>query len=316
MRDYSIGFASIVASRLCRCVYATDSDKNALVLTQKNVARNLHGDIRPRFLDWDNSSLISIAGEASAAQFAWISTDRAELEDLTIIIASDVFYDDASTLQFLRALRRLMLQYNRAKGYVATERRSVFSAAAMRVVSLGYDTFQDRICFHDPSTCHTYVTENQVRCRMCIAESLVQAGHGQEEVRFVVHDVQTSDILQRFKYDRISSLMLWKIDAVKVLTNVLRSPPARLVTPHDLAEVPLPKSDPAGVDDAAFNHELNSFEATQAHEVQPFIWRICNTQSPSIARARIRVGISVVATVAQRSQERVVLDFELETPGA
>jgi len=43
----------------------------------------------------------------------------------------------------------------------------------------------------------------------------------------------------------------------KVLTNVLRIPPAKLVTPHDLAEVPLPKSDPAGVDEDAFNHELN-----------------------------------------------------------
>ncbi|ETO63151.1 hypothetical protein F444_19080 [Phytophthora nicotianae P1976] len=211
-----IGFASIVASRLSRCVYATDSDKDALVLTRRNVEHNLHGDVRPRLLDWDDKSLISIAKDASAAQFDWISTDQAELENLTIIIASDVFYDDTLTLKFLRALRRLMLKYNRAKAYVTTERRSVFSAAAMQVVSLGYDTFQENICLHDPSTCHTYVTDNQVRCRTCIAGSSNQAGNDEDMLRFVVQEVQTSEIPQRFKYDRLSTLMLWKIDAVVV----------------------------------------------------------------------------------------------------
>ncbi|KUF86415.1 Ketohexokinase [Phytophthora nicotianae] len=174
------------------------------------------GDVRPRLLDWDDKSLISIAKDASAAQFDWISTDQAELENLTIIIASDVFYDDTLTLKFLRALRRLMLKYNRAKAYVTTERRSVFSAAAMQVVSLGYDTFQENICLHDPSTCHTYVTDNQVRCRTCIAGSSNQAGNDEDMLRFVVQEVQTSEIPQRFKYDRLSTLMLWKIDAVVV----------------------------------------------------------------------------------------------------
>lgn len=206
-----IGFASIVASRLSRCVYATDSDKDALVLTQRNVERNLHGEIRPRLLNWDNSRLISIAEKPSTTGFDWLSTDRAELGDLAIIIASDVFYDDITTLHFLRALRRLMLQCNRAKAFVATERRSVFSATAMRVVSLGYDTFQQHLCLHDASTCHTHVTENQVQCRICTTGS-----EKDDMLRFVVHIIQTSDIPQRFKYDRISSLMLWRIDAVVV----------------------------------------------------------------------------------------------------
>lgn len=43
----------------------------------------------------------------------------------------------------------------------------------------------------------------------------------------------------------------------KVLTNVLRKPPARPETPHDLAEFPLPDSSPVGVVEAAFNHELS-----------------------------------------------------------
>lgn len=43
-----------------------------------------------------------------------------------------------------------------------------------------------------------------------------------------------------------------------VRTNVLRMPPARLETPHDRADVPLPWSGIVPVvDDPAFNHELN-----------------------------------------------------------
>lgn len=130
---------------------------------------------------------------------------------------SDVFYDDTTTILFLRALRRLMLRYNRAKAYVASERRLVFSAAAMRVVSLGYDTFQDHICSHDPSTSHIRVRENQVKCRMCTDGSQSHSTSADRELlRFVVHEIKTSEFPQRFKYDRLDTLMLWKIDAVVI----------------------------------------------------------------------------------------------------
>ena len=119
-----------------------------------------------------------------------------------------MFYDDAITLQFLRALRCLMLQY-RAKAYVSFERRSVFSALTMQIVSLGYDTFQDHICYHDSSICHSYVSENQVQCQLCTT-------HGEDSLHFVVHEVETSKIPQRFKYERLSTLMLWMVDAVVI----------------------------------------------------------------------------------------------------
>ncbi|EEY63984.1 uncharacterized protein PITG_02496 [Phytophthora infestans T30-4] len=45
-------------------------------------------DIRPRLLNWDDSRLISIAEKPSTTGFDWLSTDRAELGDLAIIIAS------------------------------------------------------------------------------------------------------------------------------------------------------------------------------------------------------------------------------------
>lgn len=44
----AIGFTSIVASRLSRCVYATDSDENALLLAKKNTERNRY--VRPYML--------------------------------------------------------------------------------------------------------------------------------------------------------------------------------------------------------------------------------------------------------------------------
>ncbi|CAH0480976.1 unnamed protein product [Peronospora belbahrii] len=209
-----IGFTAIVASRVSRCIYATDLDESALLLAKKNIERNHSGDVKLRLLDWGESSLISTAVDSSATLFGWTSTDRVELEDLTVIIASDVFYDDTMTLVFLRALRRLMLQHNRAKGYVASERRSVFSAAAMRVVSLGYDTFQDHICLHSSSKSHVRVTENQVQCRLC-ALSHPRNADG-DILRFVVHEIETREIPRRFKYDRLATLMLWKIDAVVV----------------------------------------------------------------------------------------------------
>ncbi|KAL7687901.1 putative lysine methyltransferase, S-adenosyl-L-methionine-dependent methyltransferase [Plasmopara halstedii] len=207
-----IGFASIVASRLSQCVYATDLDHDALCLTQKNIERNVHGDIRPRCLDWSDSNLISIADETSAKQFDWSSTDQTELKHLTVIIASDIFYDDISTRFFLCALHRLMLQFHHAKAYVASERRFVFSVATMQVVSLGYDTFQRHICRHNPGTCHTYVSANQVRCRLCATEEVCM--EGDNKLRFVVDLIPTNDLPQRLKYDRTSTLILWRIDAI------------------------------------------------------------------------------------------------------
>ncbi|OWZ10755.1 LOW QUALITY PROTEIN: hypothetical protein PHMEG_00016346, partial [Phytophthora megakarya] len=204
-----IGFTSIVASRFCRCVYATDSDNNALLLAKKNAEHNRSGDMRPRLLDWDDRSFKPIAVDSSATMFVWSPTDETELKDLTTIIASDVFYDDTTTTLFLLALRRLMLQHNRAKCIVSAERRSVFSASAMRVVSLGYDTFQDHVCLHEPITCHTRVCENRIQCRMCNASS-----DGTDLLRFVVHELSINDFPQRFKYDRMSTLKLWKIDSV------------------------------------------------------------------------------------------------------
>lgn len=43
--------------------------------------------MRLRLLDWEDSNLISITEDTSATSFGWTFTDRAELEDLTTIIA-------------------------------------------------------------------------------------------------------------------------------------------------------------------------------------------------------------------------------------
>ncbi|KAG6611615.1 uncharacterized protein IUM83_13777 [Phytophthora cinnamomi] len=109
-----IGFTSLVASRMSRCVYSTDCDENALQLAMRNAKRNHHGDLRFRLLDWGDSTTIPTSGDTSTL-CGWTLNDKAELEKLTSIIASDVFYDDATTILFLRALRRLMMQYCRAK---------------------------------------------------------------------------------------------------------------------------------------------------------------------------------------------------------
>jgi hypothetical protein len=128
------------------------------------------------------------------------------------LFASDVFYDDGTTLLFLSALKRLMLQYSRARAFVSLERRSVFSATAMRVVSLGYETFRDHVCPHEPRACHTYVSKNQVRCRRCNAAK----SDGQELLQFVAYEIDASAFPKRFKYERLATLMLWRIDAVVV----------------------------------------------------------------------------------------------------
>lgn len=212
-----IGFTSIVASQVSKCVFATDSDSTALRLAQRNAERNYSEGLRFRLLNWADDNLIQTSTCTQTTLFTWTPTDMTELNDLTIIIASDVFYDDSTTSQFLRALRRLMLQHNLATAFVSAERRSVFSAVVMKVVSLGYDTFQEHICRHDPSTCHSYIAANQIRCQKCSTDSPMDVGTDDgSPPRFVVCEIGIDTFPQRFKYDRLSSLMLWKISAVVV----------------------------------------------------------------------------------------------------
>lgn len=209
-----IGFTSIVASRLSSCVYATDSDVSALRLTQRNAQRNKHGNLLTRLLDWNDCAFASTRGEDCAAPFDWVPGDQEKLNGLRVIIASDVFYDDTTTLLFLRALRSLMLKYDQAKAYVAAERRPVFSAEAMNVVSLGYDTFQEHICTHEPSQSRPEAGKNRVACTECSAAEGSRSDG--ELLRFVVRDIKTNSIPQRFQYERLSTLMIWAVDGVVV----------------------------------------------------------------------------------------------------
>ncbi|KAF1330722.1 putative methyltransferase, partial [Globisporangium splendens] len=220
----SNGFAAIAASRFARLVYATDADVAALELTQRNVDRNCHGNLRLRYFDW--ASKFMSAPEGTPSIYQWAHGDYEEVSRTDTIIASDVFYDDETTEAFLAALYELMLQNSRLTAIVTLEKRVVFSAYTMSTISLGYDTFQEHLCHHD-RTHHTPVnatTPNRVICQMCAASEAKDQTRGgssssvsdrrtSSNTLFVARPILVTDIPHAFQYERISTLMLWEITA-------------------------------------------------------------------------------------------------------
>lgn len=131
-----------------------------------------------------------------------------------------MFYDDTTTLLFLKALHSLMRQNARLTAFVAAERRIVFSAHALKIVSLGYDTFQAHVCVHDPETAArpSELTTNRVVCRACRRSQAQGEEKGGEDetniMRFRAEAIELEHIPHVLSYERPSTMYLWHIYAI------------------------------------------------------------------------------------------------------
>jgi hypothetical protein len=123
----------------------------------------------------------------------------------------------------MAALRRVFLSAtDDVTAVVALERRPVFSALTMSIVSLGYDAFHAQLCLHHGVHEVIAAGANRVKCRQCTLDAAAgtrQQQEGGKEVgpfRFLARECPVREIPQEFDYDRPSTLMLWIIDAVVV----------------------------------------------------------------------------------------------------
>lgn len=88
----------------------------------------------------------------------------------------------------------------------------VFSAYTMSAISLGFDTFQEHLCTHEPTKTSIL---NQVVCEHCSAMGEEESDES-STVKFAARSLSVDEIPRVFAYERVSTLMLWRVDATVV----------------------------------------------------------------------------------------------------
>ena len=182
-----VGLCSIVMARVAKKVYCTDVN-DVLKICAANMMRNcdifkyLSSDnavVVVRELDFFQSSRVLDGMDSDSG---WTKEDKSDLRKLSVIIASDVIYDDNLTDAFLETVERLFDLSRDVVLYISLEKRINFTLQALEVVSPAYDYFM------------TKVEKMSERC----------------EPRMKVQRIST-EFQQYFMYDKVKQLELWKI---------------------------------------------------------------------------------------------------------
>lgn len=218
-----VGLCSIVLSRLCRTVYATDLPGRVLPICARNVERNtasvlddtLQGQsdaVRIRALNWNDADALfsrtrcrhgcTVSGHAAGygatsrrfplcGEWSMQETDADMLSQLSVVIAADVLYDAATTVAFVRLLPQLLITSSDSKAQNAPSQRQRWLWLSL----------ERRIVF----------SVAQLRAHSPAVElffDLVDA-----DGRFTATQIPTADIPQRcIEYDRTPQLELWRIE--------------------------------------------------------------------------------------------------------
>ena len=173
-----VGLCSIILSRLCGTVFATDLPGPVLPICARNVERNTASvvsdgaheqstRVRVRSLDWHDVQALSLLGRqglvsehtlvAAASQrstlngeWAMRETDADALSQLSVVVAADVLYDAPATVAFVRLLPLLLLGGGSTHDsptpvrrwlWLSLERRIVFSVAERRAHAPAVELF-------------------------------------------------------------------------------------------------------------------------------------------------------------------------------
>ncbi|KAG7205441.1 hypothetical protein KM043_007433 [Ampulex compressa] len=163
-----VGLTSIVASFLAKEVICTDiSVGGILKLIQRNVTRN-NVHVKSEFY----------IEELNFLNPKWSNSFSKKLDNVTIILAADVIYDDKITDGFVCTLAKLLSLKPSKVVYVALEKRYVFTVADMETNAPMYEEFL-----------------------LCIKR---------HKLNWLIEHIKI-DFPQYFKYERVAQLVLLRI---------------------------------------------------------------------------------------------------------
>ncbi|XP_028413543.1 methyltransferase-like protein 22 isoform X2 [Dendronephthya gigantea] len=182
-----VGLCSIVMARVAKRVFCTDI-RDSLDVCESNKLRN-HDIFKYattdnevmviRELDFFHSSRIL---DDMDHDHKWTKEDKNDLKRLSVIMASDVIYDDALTDAFLDTVDKLLVLNPHSAMYISLEKRINFTLEALEIVSPAYDYFMNKL--------EVLTKKNPPSIKI---EKL--------ETNFP----------QYFKYERVKELELWKV---------------------------------------------------------------------------------------------------------
>ncbi|XP_066603815.1 methyltransferase-like protein 22 [Prorops nasuta] len=127
-----VGLTSIVAGILASDVICTDiNDGGILKMIQRNFIRN-NSYVKARFS----------VEELNFFNLTWSSNQHKKFnEEIDIILAADVIYDDKITDAFIDTLVKLLSGKPQKTAYISLEKRYVFTIADMDTVAPMYEEF-------------------------------------------------------------------------------------------------------------------------------------------------------------------------------
>ncbi|XP_070579544.1 methyltransferase-like protein 22 [Ptychodera flava] len=185
-----LGLTSIVIATVAKTILCTDVGSDVLHMCKKNIETNKHlyGDskIIVKEFDWRQETLRT----DKECPFYWSVEDLNTLEnDVSIILAADVIYDDDLTDAFFRSVYNVMSHGRQKTLYIALEKRYNFTLAELSVTCSAYDHFQECLEF-------------------------LQTLRSDRNGDFIVTKLPTT-FPQYFQYHRIKEMELWVITTEK-----------------------------------------------------------------------------------------------------
>ncbi|XP_033629946.1 methyltransferase-like protein 22 [Asterias rubens] len=191
-----VGLGSIVMATMASTVFCTDIGLDVLKLCQRNVTNNCKfsmnndpqedHDVKVRELDWFQFSNTTMTNCSSV--FQWGEEDKVLLQEVMVIIAADVIYDDELTDAFFNTLHHLMTTGKEKMAFIAIEKRFNFTVDDLKVTCKAYDHFLKHIT-------------------RLVSSPAVKVKYYAEKLR--------TDFMECSQYTRTKQMELWEIRAVR-----------------------------------------------------------------------------------------------------
>ncbi|KAK9851897.1 hypothetical protein WJX84_009162 [Apatococcus fuscideae] len=165
------GLAGLCLARVAKLTFLTDAEPSVLQQLQANVTLNAslfryRDAVRVRCLDWFQGVP---SKEQDANPHGWGPEDLAALQQVEVLLAADVIYDDDLTAAFLHCACAILAQAARACSlYLTIEKRFNLGFGDQEPRAQMYDDFMARV----KHGCHT--ADHNLRGRLIDITSLPQ----------------------------------------------------------------------------------------------------------------------------------------------